>query len=143
MSQVYKLRSEGVESGAFPAPSHRQAFSIMEVMVTVSLLAIAVTATIGALAQVNQLQGSTISSEAVTITTANITSLYAGASRSEIVAWNSSPTRRLASTDDPDKSNVNDLVNRGILSPEVGQFKDVDVDFLQHLRFASRDHRSV
>ena len=143
MSQVYKLRSEGVESGAFPAPSHRQAFSILEVMVTVSLLAIAVTTTIGVLGQVNQLQQSTVASEAVTITTANITSLYAGASMPEIVAWTDTPNRRLASTDDPEKTTVNELVNRGLLSPEVGQFQGVDATFLQSLRFTAGFFRTI
>ena len=78
-----------------------------------------------------------------TITTSNLTNLYASASLSEIVAWNASGSLRLASTDDAALSTVQDLVQRQVLSPEVGHLQDQEVDSLNRLRFSVGFYRTI
>jgi prepilin-type N-terminal cleavage/methylation domain-containing protein len=121
----------------------RRGLSLVEVMIAMSLLGVAMATTIGVLGDVSRLQESTLAREVTTITTCNLTNLYATASVSEINAWNASSARRLASTDDLSPSTVQDLISRQIISAEIGHLQGPETVALDRLRFTVGFYRTI
>jgi hypothetical protein len=108
------------EDTPLPSPDGlvRRGTSLLEVMLAVSIMATALLAAFGHIANVRNLQDSTLAKELSAIAASNIAALCAGSSSEEISTWTSSGNWIGDVDDRATWSTTQDLIGLGLLPPQ-------------------------